>query len=78
MTRLEELEAALAGAAVMAEKLLTLTLKISLEAENENISRRYADIAESIAVNMTHKQVELCEKAALAAIQYEEEYGHAG
>jgi hypothetical protein len=74
--RIEELEAALAGSAVMAEKLLTLAL--SIEAENKDISRRYADIAESIAVNMTHKQVELCKKAALAAIQYEEEYGHAG
>lgn len=61
-----------------AEKLLTLTLKLSIETENKDISKRCVDMAESIAVNMTHKQVELCKKAALAAIQYEEEYGHAG
>jgi hypothetical protein len=59
------------------EKLLTIAFKLLIETGNDHLSKHCVDIVESISGRMTSKQVSLCKKAALAAIEYEKEYGHA-
>ena len=59
------------------EQALTLTIKLAIQAPDEEMANRCIMMAESMADKMTEKDVELCQKAALAAIQYEEEYGDA-
>ena len=59
------------------EQALTLAIKLAIQAPTDEKANECIKMAESFASKMTEKDVDLCQKAALAAIQYEEEYEHA-
>ena len=55
---------------------LTLALKLAIQAPTEGLARECVAIAESIAQDMTRKQVEICKAAAECAVEYEATYSN--
>lgn len=54
------------------EAALTLALKLAIQAETDEQAEDCIKIAESIAVGMTSKSVNICRMAAEAAVEYED------
>lgn len=56
------------------EQALTLALKLAIQAPTNKQALDCMHIAEQIAWPMSEKIVDMCRMAAIAAVQYEENY----
>ena len=54
---------------------LTLALKLAVQAPTQDKSDAALQHAKSIAFGMSERDVDICKKAAEAAIEYERQYG---